>query len=142
MNNVNISNILMVVMAVIIVGLLLFFLKGFNDKKVADSMLGRKKIEYELNGKKLNLVVAENAQEWHDGLMFVRKPVEFDGMIFRSQIPSVQVFWNKNTYVDLDIYWLRKDKVIGESFLPSIESGKLITVTSPGVVDTIIEVIR
>ncbi|MBP9691245.1 DUF192 domain-containing protein, partial [Candidatus Woesebacteria bacterium] len=103
---------------------------------------GYEVIEKEVEGKKLKLVVAETSSQWQQGLMHVRKPVPFDGMIFTSTHAVPQVFWNMNTFEDLEVYWLRDGKIIGESFLPSIEKKGMTTVASPGRADTVIEVIR
>ena len=37
-------------------------------------------------------------------------------MIFIFPDKERQTFWNKNTYLDLDIYWMNDDKVVGKSF--------------------------
>ncbi len=99
-------------------------------------------IEKEVEGKTLRLIVADSPGRWQQGLMFVRKPVDFDGMIFISNTPKPHVFWNMNTFVDLDVYWLRKGEVVGKSYLPSIEKGGIKTVSSPGLADSVIEVIK
>lgn len=99
-------------------------------------------IVHEIEGKKLRLVVADSSSRFQKGLMYVRKPVDFDGMIFYFKTPQPQVFWNRNTFEDLDVYWIRNEKVIGKSFLSSVEKTGLKTVTSPGFIDTVIEVIR
>lgn len=99
-------------------------------------------IEKEVYGKTLTLVVADTPSRWQQGLMHVRKPFSYDGMIFTSQRAIPQVFWNMNTYEDLDVYWLRDGEIIGQSFLPSIEKNGMTTVSSPGPADTVIEVIR
>jgi len=99
-------------------------------------------ITKEVDGKELKLVVADNSARFQQGLMYVRKPVDFDGMIFYFKTPQPQVFWNRNTYEDLDVYWIQNDNVVGKSMLPSVEKSGLKTVTSPGFIDTVIEVIR
>ncbi len=99
-------------------------------------------ITKEVDGRELRLVVADTPARWQQGLMYVRKPADFDGMIFYFNTPQPQVFWNRNTFEDLDVYWMRKDKIIGKSMLPSVEKNGLKTVTSPGFIDTVIEVIR
>ncbi|QQS44267.1 DUF192 domain-containing protein [Candidatus Roizmanbacteria bacterium] len=99
-------------------------------------------ITKEVDGRELRLVVADTPERWQQGLMYVRKPADFDGMIFYFKTPQPQVFWNRNTFEDLDVYWMRKDKIIGKSMLPSVEKNGLKTVTSPGFIDTVIEVIR
>lgn len=99
-------------------------------------------ITKEVEGEELKLIVADTPSRWQQGLMFVRKPVDFDGMIFYFKTPQPQVFWNRNTFEDLDIYWIQNDSVIGKSMLPSVEKKGLKTVASPGFIDTVIEVIR
>lgn len=135
--------------AVIAAALLLTFaLYRFYTQNIKSQKDGRalwddyEVITKEVNGQNLKLVVADTPARWQQGLMFVRKPAGFDGMIFYFNTPQPQVFWNRNTFEDLDIYWIRKDNVIGKSLLPSVEKNGLKTVASPGFIDTVIEVIR
>jgi hypothetical protein len=45
--------------------------------------------------------------------------------------------------LDLDVYWLDGDRIVGKDFLPSIEkTKKIFTVTSPKKVDRVVEIIR
>jgi len=75
--------------------------------------------------------------------MFYKKPVNFDGMIFVFPDKEIRSFWNKNTYLDLDIYWLNDNKVVGKSYLPSIEKSKeVIIVESKVKINKVIELIR
>ena len=47
----------------------------------------------------------------------------------------------KNTLIDLDILWIDGEKVVGKSFLPSIEKSKeIVTVESPKSADKVIEI--
>ncbi len=63
-----------------------------------------------------------------------------DGMMFLFPDKKVRSFWNKNTFMDLRLYWLDNNVIIGESFLPSIEKSKeIITVISPKEVNKVIE---
>jgi uncharacterized membrane protein (UPF0127 family) len=96
---------------------------------------------YELEGKKKNLIVAENPDQWEKGLMSVRIPIPgVDGMIFLFPDTQERTFWNKNTFRDLRIYWIRKGKVVNTSELPSIiKSKNVTTVSSEQPVDTVIE---
>src|SRR3989338_4541345 len=96
-----------------------------------------------VEGKELKFVVADNPARFEKGLMFVRKPVDFDGMYFKFPDKQEQHFWNMNTFEDLDLYWYNDDKLLGKSFLPSIEKSKnTLTASSPGEVNIVIEVIR
>jgi len=111
-----------------------YFLSEKNNEKL---------ISFELEGKKYLLKKANNPQEWQDGLMFIEKPVNYNGMIFIFPDKQIRSFWNKNTFIDLDIYWLDDDKIIDKDFLPSINSSKeVITKTSPMPVNKVIEIIK
>ena len=98
---------------------------------------------YKINDKNYCLLIGSSRTEWERGLMFYKKPVDFDGMIFIFPDKDYRTFWNKNTYLDLDVYWLNDDKVVGKSFLPSIlKSKEIVVVKSPSEVNRVIEVIR
>lgn len=103
----------------------------------------KKAIGYRLENKHYCLLVADSQDERSKGLMFYKKPVDFEGMIFIFPDKAVKTFWNENTYLDLDVYWLDGDKVVGKSELPSIEkSGRIITVSSEREIDKVVEIIR
>ncbi|GBD03801.1 Aldose sugar dehydrogenase YliI [bacterium HR19] len=115
-------------------------------------------VSYKLEGKFYNLLVADEPAEWLRGLMFARKCADgffdfsyeitpclnwWDGMIFIFPDKMVRSFWNKNTLVDIDIYWINDDDVIGKAFLPSFErTKKIYTVTSPSQVNKVVEIIN
>lgn len=66
-----------------------------------------------------------------------------DGMIFIFPNKKMRTFWNENTYLDLDIYWLNDDKVVGKDFLPSItETKEPLIVDSKRSVNKVIEIVR
>lgn len=99
-------------------------------------------IPYVLEGKSYRLLVADSPREWEQGLMYKRHLDKADGMMFIFPNTEVRMFWNKNTYMDLNLYWIAEKKVVGRSTLPSIEKSKeLVTVTSPAKVDTVVEVV-
>lgn len=97
-----------------------------------------------IEGKKLQLLVASTDNEREQGLMYVRKPAHgFDGMIFYFDTPAVYTFWNQDTFVDLTLYWLNGEEVVGKSDLPSIESsGSVVRVRAPQSVTAVVEVIQ
>ena len=98
--------------------------------------------KYFINNKSYCLLTADSQDEWERGLMFYKKPVNFDGMIFIFPEKQVRTFWNKNTYMDLDIYWMDDGKIIGKSLLPSILKTKKIITVSSGKVNQVVEIIR
>ncbi len=98
-------------------------------------------IQYPLNGKTLSLYVADTPAKWEKGLMYFRKLEGVDGMIFIFSDKQIRTFWNKNTFMDLDMYWMNDSTVIGNDFLPSVEKqGGIVTVTSPRPANKVIEV--
>lgn len=100
-------------------------------------------INYKLQNKTYKLLIADTPEEWEKGLMFVKKKEGLDGMVFIFPEKDSRNFWNKNTLVDLDVYWLNDDKLVGKSSLPSIEKSKdIVTVRSPGAVNKVIEIIN
>jgi uncharacterized membrane protein (UPF0127 family) len=100
-------------------------------------------IPYELGNKTYLLREAKTPEEWQKGLMFVKKPVDYDGMIFIFPDKQIRSFWNKNTFVDLDVYWLKDDKIVGKDKLESIEKTKNIKIIQSTLpVNKVIEIIR
>ncbi len=93
-----------------------------------------------------HLLVARNSAQWTKGLMYYQSKDELngiDGMIFIFPEKQVRSFWNKNTYLDLDIYWMEGEKVIGKSYLPSIlKSKEIVVVKSSGEVNRVVEIVR
>ncbi|MEK7096850.1 MAG: DUF192 domain-containing protein, partial [Patescibacteria group bacterium] len=99
--------------------------------------------KYFINNKNYCLLTANNQDEWEKGLMFYKKPVNFDGMIFIFPEKQMRTFWNKNTYMDLDIYWLNDEKVVNKSYLPSIlKSKEIVTVNSEEKINRVVEIIK
>jgi len=116
----------------------------FSNRKLSQNFSGYKTINYQLENKKLHLLVADNQQKWERGLMNVNKmEVGIDGMIFIFPEKNYQSFWNKNTFMDLDIYWIDGSKVIGKELLPAVKTdGQTTTISSPQGVDKVIEIPR
>ena len=54
-----------------------------------------------------------------------------------------RVFWNKNTFHDLDVYWIVDEKIISKSYLPSInKTADIVRINSPVPVNKVVELIR
>jgi uncharacterized membrane protein (UPF0127 family) len=103
-------------------------------------------IEYELEGKTYRLMTAKSSSQWSKGLMDYRSKKELDGadgMIFIFLKKDFRQFWNQNTYLNLDVYWIDGEKVVGKDKLPSIlQSKDIVVVYSPTEVDRVIEIVR
>ena len=81
-------------------------------------------------------------REWTRGLMYREGLAEDHGMLFVFPDSRVRAFWNRNTYLSLDIIWIRSGQVIGVSELPSIRDSGVISVYSPGPAEFVLEVNR
>lgn len=104
---------------------------------------GFKITSYELEGKNMKFLLAETPAQWEKGLMYYRKLDGVNGMIFKFPDSSVRTFWNKNTFMDLKVYWINEGKILGVNDLPSIEkSKKVIYISSPANADTVIELVQ
>lgn len=119
----------------------IFLTSFFLSKKIFQ----KKFYSFTINNKKYKLLTATNPFQWQKGLMNYKKKEELkgaDGMIFIFPEKQPLTFWNKNTYLDLDVYWVNDNKVLGKSFLPSIKkSQKIITVQSPKPVNKVVEIV-
>ncbi|MDH7476054.1 MAG: DUF192 domain-containing protein [Microgenomates group bacterium] len=121
---------------------LLAFFVIYHLKKTA-TQKNPHKINYFLENKNVTLLIADTPEKWERGLMFVKKLDDADGMIFIFPDKKIRTFWNKNTFVDLDIYWINGKNIIGKDFLPSIsKTGKITTVDSKKEVNKVIEIIK
>jgi len=100
-------------------------------------------VEYILEGKKYKLYVSDEQKKWQRGLMYIKNLKDVDGMLFVFPEKTHTVFYNKNTYLDLDVYWINGDSVVGRGFLPSIKwSKKIVYLYSPCEVDKVVELVK
>ena len=128
--------------AAILIGLLSLFLSTSNFKP-------KPTINYSLEGRSYSLLTAKTPSERESGLSGLRvdlneaviEKVGAEGMIFYFSPEQRVSFWNKDTYLDLTLYWLNNGQLISTTSLPSIDSG-LIVVDSPGLVDEVVEIIK
>ncbi|MBP6994331.1 DUF192 domain-containing protein [Candidatus Woesebacteria bacterium] len=90
------------------------------------------------------VLVADTPNKWEYGLMNVESKKDIcgnDGMFFTFPIAVPQTFWNKNTLVDLNMYWMKGEKKVGQGKLPAITESGLTTISSPEAVDGVVEII-
>ena len=57
----------------------------------------------------LNIYVAENSTQRAQGLMFIEQMDEMEGMLFTYPQPIGMTMWMKNTYISLDMLFIRQD---------------------------------
>ena len=91
-----------------------------------------------INGKRLEVRIADSVEEREEGLQGVQKLEGYDGMLFVFEKKEKVSFWNKNTLIDLDLVWIAGGKVVGVDFLPNQQSGLKI-IQSPREVDMVLE---
>lgn len=69
----------------------------------------RAMIETRLACHLLDIYVTETPEQRAQGLMYVRELGEFEGMLFPTSEPAVVSMWMKNTYISLDMLFIRAD---------------------------------
>lgn len=127
----------------IILSVLVLGNRIYQDVQLKDRYKNFSITSYNLGRKDYKLLVADTPEKWEKGLMFFEKLDGVDGMIFIFPDKQVRTFWNKNTLMDLDLYWMDGEILIGKSFLPSIEKSKeIIAVNSVKPVNKVIELIK
>ncbi len=133
--------IVVVLVAIFLIIAAIDMLLGVKKYNLAKSWKGYKVISYTLNKQKLQLVVADTKEKSEKGLMYREHLDGVDGMIFYFNKKDYMTFWNENTFMDLDVYWLDGKKVTGTSYLPSIrKTGVVKTISSEVPVNVVIEV--
>ena len=100
-------------------------------------------VHFPLEGKVYRLLRADTPRAWRIGLMYRRTLPHADGMVFVFPDRQHRSFHNKNTHLDLDVYWIDGRMVIGKVRLAPIErTSKIVVVNSPGPVDIVVELVR
>lgn len=125
--------IIKIVVVVLVVSVFVYLLKKENYEIV----------DYELEGKTYKLLLADTPKKWAKGLMFKRSLKSADGMLFVFPEKTKPTFYNKNTYLDLDVYWINGSSVIAKHYLASIKKTKIVVyVQAPDFVDKVVEIVR
>ena len=88
---------------------------------------------------KIERAISESQRE--RGLMYRDYLDEDAGMLFIFPNAVPQAFWNKNTFIPLDVVWIRDNIIVGVSDLPSISDGP-VAVSSNEIVNAVLEVNR
>ena len=102
-------------------------------------------VERTIDGQDHLLLTAKTDQERARGLSGIMSLDEIapaQGMVFYINPPQRASFWNKDTHLDLTLYWLNNGQVIGIDNLPSIDSAGLVVIDAPGITNEVIEIIK
>jgi len=57
----------------------------------------------------ISIYLADNDPQQRQGLMRIEYLDEYEGMLFRYRDPSIISMWMKNTYISLDMLFIRQD---------------------------------
>ena len=122
----------------------IFFI-DFNKSSNQDEVLQNSKVnseivEYEIEGQNFSVYVADSEEERLKGLSGIYN-LDADGMLFVFETPREEIFWNKDTHLDLEILWIRGDRVIKRDLLPSVDKVGIVRIYSPTKVDRVLELV-
>lgn len=131
--------------AIIFLGLVLvgsFLLEARTPKQVEDIAAPRFRGDAaRIGSAEVVIEIADTQAKWIKGLSGRMALEQDQGMMFLFPELSQKSFWNKDTFIPLDVIWIREGSVKGISLLPAEEKGKNPTVvTSPGLIDDVLEV--
>lgn len=98
-------------------------------------------VNIEIAENNFSVFAARTEKEHAQGLMGVESLDErAAGMLFIFPEAQERTFWNKHIRIPLGVIWINNGLVIGTSTLPDFPSNDIVTVTSPGPVDRVLEV--
>jgi hypothetical protein len=93
-----------------------------------------------INGRILNIEIADTPAKHALGLMFRKELAENSGMLFVFDRPKYASFWMKNTLIPLSLAYIKEDCNVSE--ILDLEPGSLIGKASKEKVKYVIEVNR
>jgi uncharacterized membrane protein (UPF0127 family) len=130
------QNFLIAILGVIASVIFLFISRTPGD------FANREKITLEIDGKNYTLITAKTVFEKTIGLSNIEKLEGADGMIFYFDPPQKAIFWNKKTFLDLGLIWMKNGEIIGRDFLPAENKGGLVVKSAPQEVDSVVELVK
>lgn len=92
---------------------------------------------YKIGNHSFKLELADEPQEREKGLMYRKELAEKSGMIFLWDKPAYRAMWMKNTYMPLDMIFVREGRVVG--MVANTTPFSLDSITVDSAVDAIIE---
>lgn len=100
-----------------------------------------------LENRTYQVFVADSDEERYQGLSDITDKKELEqknGMIFVFPTSTIQSFVNRRTYLNLKIYWLQDEIIVGTSELPALNQNgnREVVVSSPSRVNEVVEIIE
>lgn len=92
---------------------------------------------YKIGEHSFELELADEPHERQKGLMFRKELAEKSGMIFLWDKPAYRAMWMKNTYIPLDMIFIRDERVVG--MVANTTPFSLDSITVDSAVDAIVE---
>lgn len=131
-------------LTLLVAGTILFGIIGFfavgQDSYTLDSLVGYTTARIGVGGRSITVWIADTPEKQTHGLMGIMHLKDDTGMLFVFADTVQQVFWNKDTLVDLDILWINNSRVVGISHLPKQIGKDTVRVASQGIVEMVLEV--
>lgn len=92
--------------------LILSLIFSFQVFAVTPAKVTFSKQQIQIGAKKITVDVAKTREQQEHGLMFREKMPKDEGMLFIFENEQPLSFWMKNTFIDLSIAYIGKDKKI------------------------------
>jgi len=118
-----IKKISIIIISILIISVIVLFFKF--SRKAQNQDFDFRIQKYKLGEVEVNLKIADSPQKRQKGLSKIYKLPEKDGIIFIFEKPSILSFWNKDTFLDLDVVWIQGGVVVGMSQLQKEKSGRM-----------------
>lgn len=123
--------------------LILLFLAGpahaFQDGKPQDLPREALVIQTASGTYEFRVQIAKTPDQQRTGLMFRRSMPDDEGMLFPYRFPTQPVFWMMNTYIPLDLIFIRSDGTIAR-IVPNATPMSQELIESGGYVNGVLEI--
>lgn len=129
---------MLLVIGTALLGAVGFFAIGQHD--TPDSLAEYATAQINVGGNDITVWLADTPEKQAQGLMGITDLKDNTGMLFMFADAVQQVFWNKDTLIDLDVIWIHDSHVIGVSYLPKQTGEDTVHVSPQDIVDIVLEV--
>ncbi len=132
--NEKIEIFLLVFLLLVAVGFFLFFMMPKAkitlmemspiSKNLMEQLNDGEVVKVYLNDLEINAEIAETTAKKTKGLSNITSLGENQGMLFLFSDSKKYTFWNKDTYIPLDLIWLNNGVVVDITYLPKFDKSK------------------